>query len=108
MKFQLVEKSVRDVDAPVAQTLHIGDALSDLSVPEIKSALIGNATEEIVILLLHEERRFLERIPEQLAANLAVREGSAVHIHVMQSGLQMRHLLCRGIDLKVNQRAPEW
>src|SRR5439155_20152085 len=89
-------------------------AVGDLGGPESKATSVGHATEKVEISLPHEEVSFFGRVPQQLAADLAVLEAGAVHVHVLLPGAQIGYLLSGGIDHKVidgiteRQREDDW
>ena len=73
---------------------------ADLVDPEVEPTRIAVAAEKVQVLLPHKEVLFQCRIPAQLAADLAIGKVVAVHVLVMQAGLQIRHLLRRRADLQ--------
>src|SRR5258705_251994 len=87
------------------ETLHIRRAWANQTSPESKAPRVGPPLQKVVVMLRDEKVLFQCWVPQQLAANLTVREIVGVGVHVMQAGLQIRHLLARqSVYLEVDHR----
>src|SRR5215470_4358771 len=62
LEFQLVEEGVRHINTLVANAGGVGAALSDCAGPEVPATRVRKAREEIIVVLLHEKSRVIERI----------------------------------------------